>query len=161
MKFFKRCGISIFAFGEVGGHPDTAPCPPPAVPVPTASILNVSNSVAPNMDELTNNVSEWGGVSVPTIHQSQHSHDGSSGSRIEWTWRTATESNMPNSLKSLNSVQEEFCEVSEPNPMGNAVASEETQCCWRSSHSFCSYSASCGHCILSKYPHQQASLHQA
>ena len=33
---------------------------------------------------------------------------------------------MPNSPKSLNSVQEVFCEVSEPNPMGNAVTSEET-----------------------------------
>ena len=33
---------------------------------------------------------------------------------------------MPNSPKSLNSVQELFHEVSEPNPMGNAVMSEET-----------------------------------
>ena len=33
---------------------------------------------------------------------------------------------MPNSPKSLNSVQEVFHEVSEPNPMGNAVMSEET-----------------------------------
>ena len=33
---------------------------------------------------------------------------------------------MPNSPKSLNSVQQVFREVSEPNPMGNAVASEET-----------------------------------
>ena len=33
---------------------------------------------------------------------------------------------MPNSLKLLNSVQEVFCEVSEPNPMGNAVTLEET-----------------------------------
>ena len=54
---------------EVGGHPDTAPCPPPAVPVPHASILYVSNSVAPDMDELTHNVSEWGGVFVPTTCQ--------------------------------------------------------------------------------------------
>ena len=45
---------------------------------------------------------------------------------MEWTWRTATELNMPNSPKLLNSVQEMFCEVSEPNPMGNAVMSEET-----------------------------------
>ena len=45
---------------------------------------------------------------------------------MEWTWRTATESNMPNSPKSLNSVQEGFREVSEPIPMGNAVMSEET-----------------------------------
>ena len=96
------------------------------MPVPPASILYVSNSVAPDMDELTHNVSEWGGVSVPTTHQSQHSHGGSSGSRMEWTWRTATELNMPNSPKLLNSVQEVFHEVSEPNPMGNAVASEET-----------------------------------
>ena len=111
---------------EVGGHPDTAPHLPPAVPVPPASILYVSNSVAPDMDELTHNVSEWGGVSVPTTCQSQHSCGGSSGSRMEWTWRTATELNMPNSLKLLNSVQEVFHEVSEPNPMGNAVVSEET-----------------------------------
>ena len=111
---------------EVGGHPDTAPHPPPAVPAPPASILYVSNSVAPDMDELTNNVSEWGGVSVPTSHRSQHSCGGNSGSRMEWTWRTATELNMPNSPKLLNSVQEEFCEVSEPNPMGNAVMPEET-----------------------------------
>ena len=39
---------------------------------------------------------------------------------MEWTWRTATESNMPNSPKLPNSVQEVFHEVSEPNPMGNA-----------------------------------------
>ena len=39
---------------------------------------------------------------------------------------TATESNMPNSPKLPNSVQEVFHEVSEPNPMVNAVASEET-----------------------------------
>ena len=45
---------------------------------------------------------------------------------MEWTWRTATESNMPNSPKFPNSVQEVFHEVSEPNPMGNAVALEET-----------------------------------
>ena len=44
---------------------------------------------------------------------------------MEWTWRTATELNMPNSPKLPNSVQEVFCEVSEPNPMGNAVTSEE------------------------------------
>ena len=43
------------------------------------------------MDELTHNVSEWGGVSVPTTCRSQHSHG---GSRMEWTWRTATESNI-------------------------------------------------------------------
>ena len=42
------------------------------------------------------------------------------------TWRTATESNMPNAPKSPNSVQEVFHEVSEPNPMGHAVMSEET-----------------------------------
>ena len=33
---------------------------------------------------------------------------------------------MPNSPKLLNSVQQVFCEVSEPNPMGNAAVSEET-----------------------------------
>ena len=108
---------------EVGGHPNTAPCPPPAVPASPASILYVSSSVAPDMDELTHNVLEWGGVSVPTARQSQHSHG---GSRMEWTWRTATESNMPNSPKSPSSVQEVFREVSEPNPMGNTVMSEET-----------------------------------
>ena len=54
---------------EVGGHPDTAPRPPLAVPAPPASILYISNSVATDMDELTHNVSEWGGVSVPTTHQ--------------------------------------------------------------------------------------------
>ena len=47
---------------------------------------------------------------------------------MEWTWRTATESNMPNSPKLPNSVQEVFHEVSEPNPMGNAVMLEETRC---------------------------------
>ena len=51
---------------EVEGHPNTAPCSPPAVHIPPTSILFVSNSVAPDMDELTHNVSEWGGVSVPT-----------------------------------------------------------------------------------------------
>ena len=45
---------------------------------------------------------------------------------MESTWRTATELNMPNSPKLPNSVQEVFCEDSEPNPMGNAVALEET-----------------------------------
>ena len=45
---------------------------------------------------------------------------------MEWTWRTATELNMPNSPKLPNSVQEVFHEVSEPNPMGKAVMSEET-----------------------------------
>ena len=97
------------------------------MPVPPASILYVLNSVAPNMDELTHNVSERGGASVvPSTCQSQCSHGGSSGSRMEWTWRTATELNMPNSPKSLNSVQEVFHEVSEPNPIGNAVTLEET-----------------------------------
>ena len=113
----------------------------------------VPNSVAPNMDELTHNVSEWGGVSVPTTHRSQCSHG---ASRMEWTWRTATELNMPNSPRSLNSVQEVFHEVSEPNPMGNAVL-----CCYRSSHSCCSHSASCGQYVLSKFQHQQALSHQA
>ena len=111
---------------EVGGHPDTAPHCPPAVPVPPPRILYISNSVAPDMDELTHNVSEWGGVSVPTTCQRQHSCCGSSGSRMEWTWRTATELNMTNSPKLPNSVQEVFHEVSEPNRMGNAVVSEET-----------------------------------
>ena len=108
---------------EVGWAVEAAPHPPPAVPAPPASILYVSNSVAPDMDELTHNVSEWGGVSVPTTHQSQHSRH---GSRMEWTWRTATELNMPNSPKLPSSVQEVFHEVSEPNPMGNAFTSEET-----------------------------------
>ena len=45
---------------------------------------------------------------------------------MEWTWRTATELNMPNSPKSQNSVQEVFHEVTEPNLMGDAVTSEET-----------------------------------
>ena len=45
---------------------------------------------------------------------------------MEWTWRTATESSMPNSPYLPNSVQEVFHEVSEPNPMANAVTSEET-----------------------------------
>ena len=71
---------------KVWGHPDTAPHPPPAVPVPPASILYVSNSVAPNMDELTHNVSEWGGVSVPTTCQSQCSHGGSSAKTVTSFW---------------------------------------------------------------------------
>ena len=140
---------------EVGGHPDTAPHPPPAVPAPPTSILYVSNSATTDMDELTHNVSEWGGVSVPTSHQSQHSHG---GSRMEWTWRTATESNMPNSPKSPSSVQEVFCDVSEPNPMGNAVTSEETH---GNAAGAATASASCRHCVLSKFPHQQVPLHQA
>ena len=129
LHYVKFSNGEVFLFlhlVEVGGHPNTAPRPPPAVSVPPASILYVSNSVAPNMDELTHNVSEWDGVSVPTTHQSQCSHGGSSGSRMEWTWRPATESNMPNSPKLTNSVQEVFHEVSEPNPIGNAVTSEET-----------------------------------
>ena len=123
MKFSNGEVFLFLHLVEVGGHPDTAPCPPSAVPAHPASILYVSNSVAPDMDELTHNVSEWGGVSVPTSRRSQHS---CGGSMMEWTWRTATESNMPNSPKSPSSVQEVFCEVSEPNPMGNAVMSEET-----------------------------------
>ena len=126
LHYVKFSNGEVFLFlhlVEVGGHPDTAPHPPPAVPAPPASILYVSNSVAPDMDELTYNVSEWGGVSVPTSCRSQHSHG---GSRMEWTWRTATESNMPNSPKSPCSVQEVFHEVFEPNPMGNTVTSEET-----------------------------------
>ena len=126
LHYVKLSNGEVFLFlhlVEVGGHPNTAPHPPPAVPAPPASILYVSNSVAPDMDELTHYVSEWGGVSVPTTCQSQCS---CGGSRMEWTWRTATESNMPNSPKSLNSVQDVFHEVSEPNPMGNAVMSEET-----------------------------------
>ena len=126
LHYVKFSNGEVFLFlhlVEVGGHLDTAACPPPAVPAPPASIMYGFNSVAPDMDELTHNVSEWGGVSVPTTHRSQHSHG---GSRMEWTYKTATESNMPNSPKSPNSVQEVFCEVSEPNPMGNAVMSEET-----------------------------------
>ena len=54
---FSNGEVSLFLhLVEVGGHPDTAPCPPPAVPAPPASILYVSNSVAPDMDELTHNV---------------------------------------------------------------------------------------------------------
>ena len=126
LHYVKFSNGEVFLFlhlVEVGGHPYTPPHPPPAVPALPASILCVSNSVAPDMDELTHNVSEWGGVSVPTTRRSQHS---CGGSRMEWTWRTATESNMPNSPKLPNSVQEVFREVSEPNPMGNAVTSEET-----------------------------------
>ena len=126
LHYVKFSNGEVFLFlhlVEVGGHPDTAPRPTPAVSAPPASILFVSNSVTPDMDELTHNVSEWGGVSVPTTRRSQRSHG---GSRMDWTWRTATESNMPNSPKSPSSVQEVFREVSEPNPMGNAVTSEET-----------------------------------
>ena len=123
MKFSNGEVFLFLHLVEVGGHTNTAPHPPPAVPAPSASILYVSNSVAPDINELTHNVLEWGGVSVPTACRSQRSHG---GSRMEWTWRTATESNMPNSPKSPSSVQKVFCEVSEPNPMGNAVMSEET-----------------------------------
>ena len=69
MKFSNGEVFLFLHLVEVGGHRDTVPFPPPAVPVPPASILYVSNSVAPNMDELTHNVSEWGGVSVPTTCQ--------------------------------------------------------------------------------------------
>ena len=126
LHYVKFSNGEVFLFlhlVEVGGHLNTAPRPVPAVPAPPASILYLSSSVAPDMDELTHNVSEWGGVSAPAACQSQCSHG---GSRMEWTWRSATESNMPNSPKLPSSVQEVFCEVSEPNPMGNAVMSEET-----------------------------------
>ena len=33
--------------------------------------MYVSNSVVPDMDELTHNISEWGGVSVSSSHQMQ------------------------------------------------------------------------------------------
>ena len=68
MKFSSGEVFLFLHLVEVGGQTNTAPCPPPAVPVPPASILYVSNSVAPDMDELTHNVSEWGGVSVPSTH---------------------------------------------------------------------------------------------
>ena len=45
---------------------------------------------------------------------------------MEWTWRTATKSNMPNSPKLPYFFQELFHEVSEPNHVGNAVVLEET-----------------------------------
>ena len=92
MKFSNGEVFLFLHLVEVGGHPNTAPHPPPAVPpAPPVSILYVSNSVAPDMDEFTHNVSEWGGVSVPTTCRSQCS---CGGSRMEWTWRTATESNI-------------------------------------------------------------------
>ena len=65
LHYVKFSNGEVFLFlhlVEVGGHPNIAPCPPPAVPAPPASILYVSNSVAPDIDELTHNVSEWGGV---------------------------------------------------------------------------------------------------
>ena len=71
LHYVKISNGEVFIFlhlVEVGGHPNTAPHPPPAVPAPPASILYVSNSVALDIDELTHNVSEWGGVSVPTSH---------------------------------------------------------------------------------------------
>ena len=66
MKFLNGEVFLFLHMVEVGGHPNTACCPPPAAPAPPGSILYVSNSVAPDMDELTHNVSECGGVSVPT-----------------------------------------------------------------------------------------------
>ena len=67
MKFSNGEVFLFLHLVEVGGHPNTAPHPPPTVPpAPPVSILYVSNSVAPDMDESTHNVSEWGGVSVPT-----------------------------------------------------------------------------------------------
>ena len=101
--------VSVFLFlylVEVGGHPDTALHPPPAVPVPSASILYVSNSVAPDMDELTHNVSEWGGVfcslllikvSILMVEAGWNGHGG-----------LLTELNMLNFPKSLNSVKRCF-----------------------------------------------------
>ena len=53
MKFLDGEVFLFLHLVEVGGHPDTAPHPPPAVPVPPASTLYESNSVAPDMDELT------------------------------------------------------------------------------------------------------------
>ena len=52
----------FFRLAEVGGHPNTA-AHPPTVPHSPASILYVANSVAPDMNELTHNSPEWGGVS--------------------------------------------------------------------------------------------------
>ena len=59
MKFSNGEVFLFLHLVEVGGHPNTAPCPPPAVPAPPASILYVSNSVALDMDELTHSVLEW------------------------------------------------------------------------------------------------------
>ena len=65
---------------------------------------------------------------------------------------------MPNSPKLPNSVQEVFHEVSEPNPMGNAVVSEETH---GNAVAGAAAAASCRHCVLSKFPHQHALSNQA
>ena len=85
----------------MGGHPDTA-AHPPAEPCPPASILYVSNSVAPDMDELTHIILEWGGVSgsgscqMQQTQQSQQTHHSHGGSQMDWMWRTATETHVDN-----------------------------------------------------------------
>ena len=58
----------------MGGHPNTT-AHPPTVPGPPASILYVSNSVAPDVDELTHNILEWGGVSVSVFWFSSEAVD--------------------------------------------------------------------------------------
>ena len=82
------------------------------MPGPPASIMYVSNSVVPDMDELTHNISEWGGVSVSSSHQmqqtqqSQQSHCSHGGSQMDWTWKTATETNMDDVQTNPNSIPE-------------------------------------------------------
>ena len=57
--------------------------------------------------------------------RSQQSHHCNGGSWMDWKQGTATETNVDDVQTNPNSIPEVYCEVSEPNPMGNGVASKE------------------------------------
>ena len=70
-------------------------------------------------------VSDSGSHWMQWTQWSQQSHHSHGGSWMDWIWRTARETNVDDAQTNLNSIPEVYCEVSEPNPMGNGVASEE------------------------------------
>ena len=129
LKYVKFTNGEVFLFLyliEKGGMRDSSACSCHPVDRSTAgppsNISYVSNSVAPDMDELTHNVSKWGGTSV--FRQSWHTNQMQClcGSRMEWTWRTATESQL--NTAQPNTTIPDSDEVSDPNPMGNGMPSK-------------------------------------
>ena len=58
---------------------------------------------------------------------------------MDWMWRTATETNVNDVETNPNSIPEVYCEVSEPNLMGNGVGSKEI-------HSNAVVGAAAAHC---------------
>ena len=154
MKFSNGEVFLFLHLVEVGGHPGTAPCPPPVVPAPPASILYVSNSVAPDLDELTHNVScgvEFlflllVEVSVLMVEAGWNGHGGLLQNQICQILLNRQVLFKRFFVKFLSLILWEM-QSDQRRPMVL--------------QSFCSCSASCRHSILSKFPHQQASSHHA